>query len=89
MVRIGTIARTLHLSVKRVRGMINEGIIPDAPVRGPGDQRLWPAEAVTQMQVIAREEGQPSKPQRHLSRTNFSVRMHQVAESWGRPGDQA
>lgn len=102
MVGIAEVAKILHLSVNRVRALIKEGIIPEAPARGPGRRfagplgmdtstakRLWPAAAITRMQVIAREEGQLSKPRRHLSDTNFSSRMHRLAESWGHSGDQA
>ncbi len=95
MVGIEEVAKAVGLTVVGLRSQIRAGAIPDAPARGEGKRRasplgkglmitsakkLWPAAEVAQMRVIAREEGQLNTPKRLRSLTNYSQRMHELAE---------
>jgi hypothetical protein len=92
-VEIGAVAESVGLSVRQVRGWIHDGMLPDAPFRGDArnggrfggkaaGRRRWPRELVTQLKVIAREEGQLSSPRRQISTTNFAQRAEALQDSY-------
>lgn len=87
-VSIGELARRLERKADSIRNWIDQGIIPDAPLRSPGKatftgglgiattsaKRLWPAAEADELVRIAAQERILSKPRQPIGSTNFSQR---------------
>lgn len=83
MVTIGKLAKALDRKPSTIREWIDDGIIPDAPQRGPGNIRWWRESQVRGMAKIAQHERLIGpRPWAVLSETLFRQRV------WDKYGDQ-